>query len=141
MRRGAAPPRDRFSHAQSQKKNRRGPGAGGGGSGTGGAGSGGPGAPRSPPPSRDPPPHPPHRDRPAFGALGALGSTEAVARTGVLFRKMKKYTLSLKLSKKQLFILWMHGQRDQAGGKLERENLRFAVKIHSKRLSGLEAHT
>jgi hypothetical protein len=104
---GAAPPRVR-SHAQSQKKKRRGPGAVWPGPALVGPGP-------APPPPGTHPPLPPHRDRPAFGALGALGSTEAVAQIGVLKNEM--YTLSLKLSKKQLFVLWTHDQRDQAGGK------------------------
>jgi hypothetical protein len=43
--------------------------------------------------------------------LGGAELSEAIAPTGVLFRKNEKYTLWLKLSKKT------HGQRDQAGGK------------------------
>jgi hypothetical protein len=64
--------------------------------------------------------------------------SEAVARKSVLFKKINIYTLSLKLSKKQLFVLWT---RDSRGGKLEGENLSFVVNVHLKRLPGLEAHT
>ncbi len=90
------------------------------------------------------PPHPPHRDIPPSRdspPLGALGGLLSRSANRCAFQKNEKYTLSLKLWIKQPFILWSHGQCDQAGGKLKRENMRFAVITHLKRLSGLEAHT
>ncbi len=91
--RRAKPHRVRMSHAQPQNK-----------MGLGGRVRRAGGRPPRAPPTRDPP-------------LEPSELSEAVARTGVLsdsIQKNEKYTLSLKLSKKQLFILWLHGQRDQA---------------------------
>ncbi len=98
------------------------------GSGAGGAGSGGPGAPPSP--SRDP-------------YLGALGSTEAVARTGSLFRQMKNtpFRSNCRKINFQVSFCGRMSNKIKREGKLERKNLRFAVNVHLKRLSGLEAYT
>ena len=124
----------RASAMRAAKKKRAGP-AGRGDVRRAGGGCGRPGGGPPPPPPRPPPPPPPPPVTASFGALGALGRRSAKR---CAFQKNEKYNLSLKLSKKQLFILWTH---DQGEGKLERENLRFAVIIHFKRLSGLEAHT
>jgi hypothetical protein len=126
MRRGAAAAPRTLSHAVAKKKKRHGPGAGGR---VRRAGD---------PPDRAVNPPPPRRDRPPFGALGALGALGSLRLNQCAFQKKEKHTLSLKLSKKQFFVLWT---RDSREGKLERENLRFAVQIHLKHLPELEAHT
>ena len=111
MRRGAAAAPRTLSHAVAKKKKRHGPGAGGRVRRAG-----------DPPPVRTvttptPPPPPPRRDRPPFGALGALGVVGCLRLNQCDFQKKEKHTLSLKISKKQFFVLWTHDQRDQAGGK------------------------